>query len=322
MQEALQNSVRFCKIVREPFKGGYHYFLQILLDGEAPKKIEPGKGKCGVDEGVSTVAYYNDEGADFQVLAPNLAKYDKMIKQAARKYERRLRLANPDCYNKDGTLKKGAKLKNRTKGAMKALMELKAAYRLKSEHIKQSHGHLTNVILSGCGMIIKEPMNYKDLAKRTKGEAKLSDKESTIKTKTGETKKIHKFKKKKRFGKSILRHAPGLFNKILCQKAARYGILVIDVDSFKYKASQYDHLTRTPTKQDLRTRTKMVGKNRVQRDLYSSYLLYNFKDRTSTDFDKCKSKFRTFLKRQNQVIESVKKTGDTTKNFGLSQFVS
>jgi hypothetical protein len=177
-------------------------------------------------------------------------------------------------------------------------------------------------MLSQCGMIFKEPMNYRTLAKRSKGEAELSNKESTIKTKTSETKKVRKFKKKKRFGKSILRHAPGLFNKILCQKAARYGILVIDVDSFQYKASQYDHLTRTPTKQDLRTRTKMVGKNRVQRDLYSSYLLYNFKDRTTADFDKCKSKFRTFLKRQNQIIKSIKKTGDTTKNFGLSQFAS
>ena len=248
MQEAMTHDIVFCKIVRKPFKSGYRYFLQILMKGEAPKKIKPGKGKCGIDDGVSTLSYYNDTSADFVELAPNIAKYDKMIRQAAQKYERRIRLNNPDCYNKDGTLKKSAKLTVRSKDSQRALMELKNAYRLKSEYIRQSNNHLNNVILSQCGFIVEEPMDYKALAKRTKGEAERSDKESTIKTKTGETKKIRKFKKKKRFGKSILRHAPGYRRMDMHRKAIRYGVPIITVDQFEYKASQYDHLTRTPTK--------------------------------------------------------------------------
>ena len=319
-KEAMTHNIRYCKVKREPFKSGYRYFLQIVFDGVAPKKIELGKGNCGVDEGVSTVAYYNDDHADFKVLAPDIDKYEKKIKQAAQKYERLLRLANPDCYNKDGTLKKGAKLKNRPKSVQRALMELKAAYRLKRECVKQSHGRLTNEIVSQCDTVIKEPMNYQALAKRSK-KTERSDKISVVKLKRGKTKKICKFKKKKRFGKTILRRAPGLFNTLLCQKMKRYSGKVIDVNSFEYKASQYDHLSKTPKKPDLSTRTKMVGKRLVQRDLYSSYLLYNFKDINSIDFDKCKSKFRTYLKNQDKVIESVKKTGDKTKNFGLSQFL-
>ena len=322
MQEAMTHNVRFCKIVRKPFKSGYRYFLQILMDGNAPDKIKIGKGICGLDKGVSTLSYYNDTNADFVELAPKVDKYDKMIRKAAQKYERRMRLNNPDCYNEDGTLKKDAKFTVYSKGSKKSLMELKHMYRLKSEYIRQSNNHVNNVILSECGMIVEEPMNYQALAKRTKGEAERSDKESIVTNKKGETKKIHKFKKKKRFQKSILRHAPGYCSKDLHRKAERYGVPILLVNSFEYKASQYDHLTRTPTKTDLRTRTKMVGKKRVQRDLYSSYLLYNFKDINSIDFDKCKSKFRTFLKRQDQVIKRIQKTGDKTRNFGLSQFTA
>ena len=321
MQEAMTRPVRYCRVVRKPFKNGYHYFLQIVLSGEAPKKIELGKGKCGTDEGVSTVAYYNDEHADFQVLAPNIEKYEKMVKQAAQKHERRLRMANPDNYNEDGTVKKGVKKWKRTKGAKKALMELKHCYRLKSEHIKQSHGRLTNIIVSQCDTIVKEPMDFRALARRSKSAPQRSDKETVITNKNGEQKKIRKFKRKKRFGKSINRRAPGLFNQMLRDKTKRYGGDVVDVDKYQFKASQYDHVSRKPKKPSLSTRTKRIGKRLVQRDLYSSFLLYHAQDSINIDFDACKHTFRQFLKRQDSVVESIKQSGDKTKNFGLSDFL-
>ena len=319
--EAMQHKVKYCRIKRECHKNRYHYFLQIVMEGHAPEKIELGKGNCGVDEGVSTIAYYNGKQAQFKVLADGVEKYEKAIERASRKYERRMKAANPDNYNADGTPKKGRKTWKRTKGMQTALMELKNAHRLKSEHIKQSHGRLTNMIVSQSSIIIKEPMDFRALAKRSKSETQLSDKKTTV-IQNGKVKTIQKFKRKKRFGKSILRRAPGLFDKKLCDKMRRYGGTVIEVNSHNYKASQYNHETQTAIKPDLSCRVKQIGDNLVQRDLYSCYLLYNMKDIDTINFDACKNEFEAFLKLQSLVIEEIKTIGDKTKNFGLKQFVA
>ena len=68
LKEALTNKVKYGRIVRKPFKRGYKYFLQIVLEGTAPKKLILGEGRCGIDEGTSTVAYYNGTEANYEVL--------------------------------------------------------------------------------------------------------------------------------------------------------------------------------------------------------------------------------------------------------------
>lgn len=319
MQEALTHRVKYCKIVRKTFNNTYHYFLQIVLEGYPPEKVKLGKGKCGIDEGVSTVAYYNNKETDFEVLADGVEKYERNIRKAAVKYERRLRVANPDNYNIDGTIKKGAKIWIRTNGCRKALMELKNAYRLKSEFIKQSHNRLVNRIVRHCDCIIKEPMNYRSLAKKAK-ETKRKDKATTITDKKGNTKTICKYKKKKRYGKSIGRRAPGMFNQKLCDKIIRLGGLVEDVNIQEYKASQYNHTTKTTIKPSLSDRTKTISNHKVQRDLYSSFLLYNRLDLEHIDFESCDKLFDDFLKKQDLTIKKVQIQGDTTKNFGLKEF--
>ena len=39
-----------------------------MLEGTAPKKLILGEGRCGIDEGTSTVAYYNGTEANYEVL--------------------------------------------------------------------------------------------------------------------------------------------------------------------------------------------------------------------------------------------------------------
>ena len=106
-REALTHKVKYCRIVRKPFNNSYKYFLQIVLEGTPPVKHSLGSGLCGIDEGTSTVAYYNDTEADFIVIADKVDKYNKEIIKWMRILERRRRLNNPDNYNPDGTIKKG-----------------------------------------------------------------------------------------------------------------------------------------------------------------------------------------------------------------------
>lgn len=318
MMEALCNKIKYCRIVRSPFKNGYKFFLQLIMEGTPPKKHKLGNGLCGVDEGISTIAYYNDKEAGFEVLGDKIKKYEKDIHKAAIKYERRLRINNPECYNDKGIIIKDSRFK-RTKGSKKALMELKAAYRKKTEYIKQHHNKLANKIISECDTIIKEPMDYKKMQKRAK-ELKRQDKKTLIKTKNGKVKQIQKYKKRKRFGKSINRRSPGLFNKILEDKITALGGSFIDINIHKYKASKYNHITRDTMDVKLSDRVKIIGDELVQRDLYSSFLLYNYLDIETIDFDKCDFLFEDFLKKQEKVIKKITLTGDITKNFGLKQF--
>ena len=313
--------IKYCRIVRKPFKNKYKYFVQFVFEGKPLKETKHLKGKCGLDIGTSTVAYYNKKEANFFVLADGVERYEKAIKRAATKYERRLRLANPDCFNENGTLKKGTKLKKRTKGSQRALMELKNAYRLKSTFIKNSHNYLASLIASQCDTLVLEPMNFKALARKAK-ETSRQDKLTAIKNKDGITKLVQKFKRKKRFGKSIGRRAPGQFIATLKNKVLQNGGTIIEVDGAKYKASQYNHATKKATKPTLSCRVKEIDGQLVQRDLYSSYLLYNIQDKSTINFNKCKRNFNKYIEKQSKVIDKIKNEGDKTKNFGLSTFVA
>ena len=66
-----------------------------------------------------------------------------------------------------------------------------------------SHDVQVNRMLSDSRHFIVEHMDYQALAKRSKGPAERSGKESAVKKKDGSVVKIHKFKKKRRFGASV-----------------------------------------------------------------------------------------------------------------------
>ena len=165
-------------------------------------------------------------------------------------------------------------------------------------------------------------MDYKALAKRSKKEATRQSKISSVKKRNGKTVQVRKFKRKKRFGTSVQRRAPGLFRELLKRKATRYGIPIIEVDIKKYRASQYNHETDSYKKPGLSDRTKKVNGRRVQRDLYSGFLLKNFKDQKHADRESCRKEFRKFLKHQGAAVAHMIQQGDTTGNFGLRDFLS
>ena len=320
LQEALTHRVKYCRIVRKHHKTKDKYFLQLVLEGTPPQKYKLGKGICGLDEGTSTVAYYTKAAAGFEALADGIESYDKEVKRWSRINERRRRLANPDHFDEDGKPIKTDKPWVITKGMSYAKQRLRNACRLKTVFVEQKHNKLVRKILTQCNCVVKEPMDYKALAKRSKQPATKSDKTIIKTNRNSETKVFNKYKRKKRFGASIQKRSPGLFQSKLVAKLEALGGTVIDVDIKQYRASQRNHTSETITKPSLSDRTKYIDGHLVQRDLYSAFLLCHFGDNTTPNYNACQNDFNNFLKQQEKIIAHIKNAGDTTKNFGLRDF--
>ena len=312
--------VKYIKIVRRQFNNGYHYYIQFLTDGIPPLKLNKGKGNAGIDPGVSSVAAVTDSNCLLEDLSPNIDKYNKQIIKKQRELERKNRQNNPDCFKSDGTIKKNSKLKL-SKNAKRTKRELRTLHRKKAEHTKQNQCRIANNIIPNCDNVYCEKINFKALQKRS-SKTERSDKESTIKTKSG-IKTIKKYKKKKRFGKSLQNRAPSQFIKILEYKCTYYDIPFNYIETDKFKASQYNHQKDKYIKKELGDRwnelTYKRKKVKIQRDLYSAFLIKN-SDSTlaKPDRKKCKSTFNEFVENHNKCIDYVKENNkNRLSSFGF-----
>ena len=131
-----------------------------------------------------------------------------------------------------------------------------------------------------------------------------------VKQKDGTVKVIQKYKRKKRFGRSINRRAPARFLLELERKVEAVGGVYAEVDTKEFKASQYNHVTDTYEKIPLSQREKEIGNRKVQRDLYSAFLIRNADlDFKHPDREKCEYEFEYFADMQDQLILKMKESG-------------
>lgn len=275
-QMALQDRVKYCRIVRKLIRGKYKYYVQLIMEGIPPKKAskETGEikhyvndGKVGLDIGTQTLAICSNKDVKLLELAPEVDNIENKKKILMRKLDRQRRANNPDNYNEDGTIKKGIrvdgklnKLKwHKSNKYIKTQNELREIQRKQADIRKQSHEKLANYILELGNEVYVETMNYKGLQKRSK--------ETTVNEKTG------KFNKKKRFGKSLANKAPSMLLEITNRKLGYCGLELLKVNTYKVKASQYNHFTDEYNKKELKDRWN--NDIEIQRDLYSAFLLMN-----------------------------------------------
>lgn len=316
INESLDNKISYCEVKRMMFNNGYHYYLVIYLDGKAPKKLTNlnNDSKCGIDPGVSTVAAVSDKQLFLTELAPKSKKYNKQISKLQGKLDRSLRATNPSKYNADGTINKHNKSKwIKSKTYKKLQRQLHTLYRKKSAYIKQSHERLCNDLIKTSNSFIVEHMSFIGLAKKAK-ETKRQEKPSVINNKT-----VFKYKKKRRFGTSINNRAPALFLLRLQQKCNLYGLHYQEIDTIRFKASQYNHLSDDYIKVPLKQRSKLIGTDTVQRDLYSAFLIKNADLVTmKPDRNLCLNDFAMFVKLQNELIETMMNNNISMKQcFGF-----
>lgn len=320
--EALDADISYCEIKRMMFPNGWHYYVIVYLKDDAPHKLsEVGSPDniTGVDIGTSTVATVSDHMVTLQELAPECKRYNRRIEQLLRHLDLSRRTSNPGKYNPDGTINKS----NRdrwiyTKTYLKNLNRLRSLYRQKAAYIKQCHEQMINELLPDSVNFIIEDITFNGLQRRTKS-TERQDKTTGIVQKDGSIKQVHKFKRKKRFGRSLNDRAPASFVTILSRKAALYGGGVYNVQTKDFKASQYDHVEDNYKKAELKDRSKYIGGYKVQRDLYSAFLLKNSNTKLDKpDREKCIHGFENFLELQNNLICEMKKNNVTMKQcFGF-----
>lgn len=324
--EMLTHKICYCRIVRKPFKSGYKYFLQLVLDGIPPVDYQLGEGNVGLDMGTSTIAAIGENDGLFVAHGNNMgkennqtvAKYNKLIISLTRKLERQRRLNNPNNYNEDGTIRKGSKKWVRTKGYYKTLFALKDAYRRKTEFLLQLHNKTAKKVIPLGDRFITEPMNWKVLQKRSKKPTEKSDKTITVTNKAAKTRTVRKNKKKKGFGKSLNNHSPGTLEVIINRKLAYFNKKLEYVNLPTYRASQYNPETDTYEKCTLDVRLKPMFDKLIQRDLLSAFLLANpLSDLENIDIATVQAKTTQFIAIHDKIINALKDIPNLPKCMGL-----
>ena len=302
------HNIKYCRIVRKIIRSQYVFYLQLVMEGIPPtKKINStgefrhyqGIGCTGIDPGVSTIAVVSDKDVFLQELGTSeIDAIKKKLIKNQNKLDRSQRAMNPTKYNIDGTINRNNKDKwIRSNNYIKTLFKVKEFHRLSSVKLKESHNKLANKILTLGDEIYTEEMNYKALAKRAK--------KTTISRKTG------KYKCKKRFGKSINNKAPAMLYTIIDRKLKYIGKALHKVDTRKFKASQYNHHTDSYKKKKLSQRWTTIGNHKVQRDLYSAFLLKNSNENlTKTNKLSCIATFDDFIELHNKEIIRLKNSSD------------
>lgn len=217
--------------------------------------------------------------------------------------DRSRRATNPENYNADGTIKKGKKKWTYSRHYKKLKAKHAELCRINATNRRLAINEDVNHLRSIGDVFITEPKNAAKLMKRAK--------ETTVNNKG-------KINRKKRFGKSVKNRCPGGFQTAVENKFKTSGGTYIEVPN-NYRASQYDHTADDYIKKKLSDRMyKLADGTLVQRDWYSSFLLYCYNYRTNDiDKKKCAAEFKKCYSMEKDFIEWIKKHKIKVLNSGI-----
>lgn len=312
--QAMQSDIAYCRIIRKFIRNKYKFYVQVVFKGTPPVKFNQetgeikhsiGNGDVGLDIGTSTIAVASKSDVKLMILADKVQNIEDERRRLIRKMDRSRRATNPDNYNEDRTIKEQGNKKviwNKSNHYIKYQNLVKELYRKQADIRKYQHECLANYIVSLGNNIFVEKMNFSGLQKKVS---------KTEKNENG------KFKKKKRFGKSLANRAPAMLLSIINRKLSYYNSQLIEINTFKAKASQFNHIMGEYHKKSLSQRWNDFGDFKIQRDLYSAFLIMNISDDLETfDIDKCNDRFENFRKLHDIEIERIK-TIPTLSSMGI-----
>ncbi|MHB1766200.1 MAG: nuclease/transposase family protein [Gammaproteobacteria bacterium] len=243
---ALQNPVKFCRIVRRTIRSKTLWYVQLVIAG-FPKwkdKNPIRQGKSSIDIGPSTIAAVSETDAFWEQFCANVPNLQKAIRRIQRAMDRSKRGSNPDNYNKDNTIKKPAPGKRLqwvfTNGYLRLRARLKELHRVRAAYRRTEHGKLANRVVAMGNIVMAEQLSYKTFQRM--------------------------------FGTSVRDRAPGEFMGHLRRKAESAGGKVIEFSTRTTKLSQScqcEAVVKKPL--SLRWHDCPCGVC-AQRDLYSAYL--------------------------------------------------
>lgn len=302
--QAMQSKICYNRIIRKYIRNKYKYYVQIVFKGNPPIKLIAetgeikhymGTGDVGLDIGTRTIAISSQSDVKILELADRIQNIEDQKKKLLRKIDRSRRATNPENYNEDGTIKKHGNKKvlwNQSNHCIKYQNELKELYRKQADIRKYQHECLANYIISLGNKVYVEKMNFAGFQKRAK---------KTEKNDKG------RFKRKKRFGKSLANKAPSMLLTIIDRKLRYYGEKLIEINTSEARASQFNHFDGTYKKKSLSQRWNDFDGLKIQRDMYSAFLIMNINDNLkSFNIDKCNERFENFYRLHNLEVERLK----------------
>jgi hypothetical protein len=290
--QSLEHEIAYCRVVRKFVKTKYKFYLQIVFKGitSVKPKRTLGSGNVGIDIGTQTIAYSSETSVKIYELADKVQNIENLKHTLLRKLDRSRRACNPNNYNEDGTIKRGIKLAwIKSKRYIKIQNRLKEVYRKQADIRKLQHEILANEILTQGDNFYVETMNFVGLQKRSN--------QTTVNEKG-------RCNKKKRFGKSLANKAPSMLLSIIDRKLKYHGKQLIKIDTWSVKASQYNHFDETCKKKKLSNRWNNFNGIKVQRDMYSAFLIMNVNpDLKSINKEQCDKTFNKFLILHNKEVD-------------------
>ena len=205
---ALSCRVKYVRLLRRTLRGRVRWYAQLVLGGSPLWKAKNSvrTDVVGLDIGPSTIACVGKNTAFLEAFCPELERDEKAIRRIQRKMDRSRRVTNPDCYNSDGTSKKGIRPKVRSNRYIRLQNELAELRRREAATRKTSHGRLANRIIA-IGNDIK-------------------------------TEKVSYCAWQRTFGKSISKRAPSALISMLHRKAENAGGKVMEFSTRATKLSQ------------------------------------------------------------------------------------
>ena len=301
-RNCFKNRIKFCRVFKRYIRGKKRYFLQIVFEGTPETDFQLGEGEVGLDIGTSTVAISSEDGVKLLKLSKTEQETRK-IRILQRSLERKRRMANPDNYDENGRIKKKRKEWKLSKNYFRELKRLKEIYRKKRVKDNQHKNILVKFILSQGDTVKAEKTSVNSWKNKSK--------------KTAINKNNGKTMSKKRFGKSVNSNAPGTLKRKLSEKLSYFGKELIEINPFKTKASQFNHIKQEFKKCSLEVRFKeLIQGIVVQRDLYSAFLIKNVENLSEYNMKKINRQFEKFYEKQLKEIERIKNEG------GLKFYVS
>ncbi len=304
----------YATLVPKIIRGNYRIYLHITIEGKAKPKYDRfgnlrhnyGNGIVGADIGTQTVAYTADTEVGLKNLAErgnSIQKSERLERRYYRAMDRSRRATNPQNYHNDGTIKKGHKTWNYSNHYKKLKTKHSELCRLNAINRQLAINEDANHLRSLGDTFVTEPKNASKLQKRAK---------ETTRNGKG------KLKKRKRFGKSIKNRCPGGFQATVEKKFRITGGIYREVPNH-YRASQYDHTVDDYIKKKLSDRLyRLRDGTFVQRDWYSSFLLYCYDDRTQAmNKEKCRKEFEKCYEKEKAFLEWMKMNKIKVFNSGI-----
>ncbi len=257
-QHGLTAKVKYVRVVRRVIREHERFFAQLVCEGSAYRKAahQPAEGVVGLDVGTQTVAIVGESVARLKCFCPEVDRGDKRVRRIQRAMDRSRRAMNPINFREDGGIAvppRGQRLTwVSSHGYQRLRTRLSELLRKEADHRKNLHGQLVAEVLSFGNDVRFEKLQYRSWAKKAKRDGN---------------------RKRKRFGKSVGRRAPGMFIARLKTEADKWGARWDEFPTRTTRLSQTCHCGHRARK-TLGQRTHKCPKCGAfaQRDLYSAYL--------------------------------------------------